>query len=315
MHAICLEASHNMGMGHLFRMVALARAMRASHIPITIFINQNQAAQSILASENLPHETIADKDDSNDWETPLIHKYGIRVWINDRLTTTAAHATRVKRTGAALVTFDDDGPGASLADLHFADLPFFWDQNLGGSRVLRGLDYLILDSRIEALKRKRDSINKTIITLGGADTHGATIKVISLIKELDWTATVVAGPAFEHWDELVSTADSRHTIKRNVPSMIEELSMHDLAVTGGGITAYEACALGLPAIVIANEGFEAPTGRLIESLGCGRFAGHHASMDKEAFRAPFDVHNMSTAGLEKVHTSGCANVMKELLCL
>ena len=38
--------------------------------------------------------------------------------------------------------------------------------------------------------------------------------------------------------------------------MAEEMSRHDLAVTGGGMTPFEANAAGLPCIVVANETFE-----------------------------------------------------------
>ena len=60
---------------------------------------------------------------------------------------------------------------------------------------------------------------------------------------------------------------------------MEEFSHYDLAITGGGITPFEANAAGLPCVVIANEDFEIPVGLGLEKLGGTVFAGHYSQID------------------------------------
>ena len=80
-------------------------------------------------------------------KTNCIHLVFIMVeaWINDRMDTDHHHAKRVKHEQVKLVTFDDKGSGAVEADLHIAALAFDPEEYLAGKKVLRGLDYLVLE--------------------------------------------------------------------------------------------------------------------------------------------------------------------------
>ena len=106
-------------------------------------------------------------------------------------------ARAVKDTGIPLVTFDDRGAGASLADLHIAALAFDVDEPLSGKRVVRGLDYLILNAEIARWRRQRTQLQSIMVSMGGSDTYGATVKIVALLRKLGRTATVVIGPGFQ----------------------------------------------------------------------------------------------------------------------
>ena len=93
------------------------------------------------------------------------------------------------------------------------------------------------------------------------------------------------------------------------------MSRHDLAITGGGITPFEAAASGLPTIVIANEAFEVPMAQLLAKIGCSVFAGHHSELDESVFSSGLDIAKMSQAGLDGVTLDGAAKVAAELLAL
>ena len=84
--------------------------------------------------------------------------------------------------------------------------------------------------------------------------------------------------------------------------------MHDLAVTGGGVTPFEALAGGLPCIVIANEEFEIPVGKALEALGGARFAGHHSAFDLTSVFQRVDIDRMSQAALDAVDLDGVRRV-------
>ena len=311
MFAICVESSHARGMGHLFRMRNLAHLLRARQLPFVLLINDHAPALDVLRREQLPFEVV-DLSQAAQWAPEVIHRHKPRVWLNDRLDTDLAHAQAVKAAGVALATIEDRGAGAALADLHIASL-VFTGEPLAGRRVLRGLDYLILNPEIAQWRRPRTEARSLLVTLGGTDTYGATVKAVALLRKHGRPATVIIGPGFLHQEALRAELTDDFELKVGVPSMIEEMSRHDLAITGGGVTSFEAAASGLPVIAIANEWFEVPMAQHLASLGAARFAGHHSALVESAFAVPVDVTTMSAAGLAHVPLHGAKRVCDALL--
>ena len=153
------------------------------------------------------------------------------------------------------------------------------------------------------------------MTLGGSDTYGVTVKVVKLLKEMGLTATVVIGAAFMHTATLHEVLTDSFTLKCGVPSMIEEYSYHELAITGGGITPFEANASGLPCVVIANELFEIPVGNELQRLGGSVFAGYHESLSRPLFSTDLPLEKMSQAGLRNIGLQGTQHVIGALMNL
>ena len=154
-----------------------------------------------------------------------------------------------------------------------------------------------------------------MISLGGSDTHGVTVKIAKWLGDNGMRATIILGPAFAHDDALASIDCRMFDIKRSVPSLAEEFYSHDIAITGGGLTAFEAAAAGLPTIVVANEPWEILHGQYLESLGCSRFAGPCEAMNLEVLHAPLDIESMSHAALSAVNAEGVKKVSQELLAM
>jgi spore coat polysaccharide biosynthesis predicted glycosyltransferase SpsG len=263
----------------------------------------------------MPVTTADVTDATSSWERTIVSQFGVTAWINDRLDTDRRHVARLKSLGVRTITFDDDGDGAPLYDLHVAALALIQGKQPKGRRALSGLEYLVLDPAIGPLRRKRNEGKRWVVCLGGADTYGVTVRVVELLKDSSASVTVLLGPAFRHDEELSHVIPVRFGIKRGVPSVPAELASHDVAVTGGGITAFEACCSGLPTIVVANERHEIPLGLHLASLGCARFAGHYSSVTAQAFTEPLPIVDMSEAGLERVPANGLAAVCDELQAL
>ena len=313
MIAICIEASHARGLGHLFKAVHFAALLRERKEPFVVLVNDDPKAASILDNHGIPWRSVPLADTSSDWESQIIREFGVEVWLNDRLETDLEHAERVKRHGVKLVTVDDRGTGAALADLHFAPLLFSDNTGLGGKRVLTGHKYLILSKEIDRYKRGRDRIGSIVVTLGGSDTYGVTLRIVKILKSLGKGATIVTGPSFGHKRELEKMLDGRFSVKSAVPSLVHEFSLHDLAITGGGVTPFEANASGLPCIVVASEEHEIEIGIHLAMLGSSLFAGHHSDIDEAVFKTPLDVCAMSKAGMEQITTKGAECLYREIV--
>jgi len=309
---VCVEASHERGMGHLYRVLALCEALLEREAPFRIFINRDDASQAILEQRGFPFDLVELDPVKSGWQPHAISRYGIQLWIDDRLNTDARHALLVKDRGIPLATFDDRGDGADVADLNVVALSFDTAEHLPGRKVLRGPGYLILNREIAGYRHARTGMGSVVVTLGGSDTYGATVKVVRILKAAGLGATVIVGPAFKHIAELEQVLDDRFVLKRNVPSLMEEFSHHALAITGGGITPFEANAAGMPCIIIANEDFEVPVGEGLARLGGAVFAGHHSRIDARKLTTPLPISVMSQAAMQALDLQGVGRVLNEI---
>lgn len=315
MFAICIESSHRRGLGHLFRAVNFIDCLKSNHEEAVVFVNDDKTAIKILEERGIKIETVDLRDHRSGWEAGLIVKYGVEIWVDDRLDTVDSHSRKIKDAGIKLVTLDDRGSGAELADINVASLPCSFGRGLKGMKVLESLDYLMLNREIANFKRLRKEGDRIIVTLGGSDTYGVTLKVVEILKGLDRKFTVHTGPAFEHRKELDAIIDKDVKVIRRVPSLIETLYDYDLAVTGGGMTPFEANAAGLPCIIVANETFEIPNGNFLEELGSSVFTGYHEDIDRSCFTNELDIEKMSAIGMEEIPLNGTQNVYNEMRAL
>jgi spore coat polysaccharide biosynthesis predicted glycosyltransferase SpsG len=305
-------------MGHFFRALNLASGLERAGQQCRIFINAHEPALRQLERLGRGYVIVDFEDARSDWEGRLIEEQGVRAWVNDRLDTDARHAALVKRRSIPLATFDDRGSGAALSDLNIAALALDPAEALPGRRVLRGVEYLVLDREITRYRRLRSEAKRLLVTLGGSDTYGVTVKVVRFLRAAGRAATVVIGPGFGHERELGEVLGPDFEFKRGVPSLVAEFAQHDLAITGGGMTPFEANASGLPCIVIASEPFEIPVALHLARLGGSVFAGYHAELDGPAFARRLlglPVEAMSRAGMTHIGTEGVERVVRELVAL
>lgn len=303
-------------MGHLFRAINLHKALREKgYGSVIALLGGHAPSQAWLERNAIPYVVTAANERSAAWEAALISQFRPKVWIDDRLDTDADHSICIKRAGLSIATFDDTGPGAALADLHVAALAGVRGQSPAGKRALVGTDYLIFPRELAQLRRVRTDNQRWLVTLGGSDTYGATISVIKWLNAKSKKATILLGPAFAHEKELDLLDTDSLVIKRSVPSLLEELAGHDLAITGGGLTAFEAAALGVPTVIIANEPWEVAHASYLQSLGCSVFAGAHNRINLDVLDKDMDVECMSNSALRAILPDGVDRVVDSLVKL
>jgi len=308
-------------MGHLFRALNLAHRLEEKGKPYVVLANRDKAALDILR-ENKISPIIVDLSDAvTDWEGRLIRERGITRWLNDRLDTSRETAEHVKAAGIPLYTIDDMGPGAALADGNFASLIFEDTGSIPGRQVYAGCRYLILNPEIATYRRMRGRLERILVTLGGSDTYGVTLGVIRYFKKLrrergfDQKLTILLGPgSVIRGEAKEAVRGTDFEIVCGVPSLMRFFQGFDAAVTGGGVTALEAAASGLPCMVIANEPHEEQIGRYLEQNGCGVFAGYYKEMAPERFAqiSGGDLPAMSRRGMETVDLDGAERVCRVL---
>lgn len=279
-YLICIEASHQRGMGHLFRGLHLAQALLGAGHQVLFAINRDACSLAILEKHYFPYEVI-DSYNEEGWEKRIIRDHAPDWWINDRLNTSVAHARAIRSTGCALATFDDHGEGASLAAYNFLAMDLCPERVFPNGRY--GPDYIILNQEIDSYKEKRiyrNGYEMIVVTFGGSDTYGVTPRVVRLLGTVnrDVAIHIVAGPNFRNHDELtdaVHESGRPFIIHNQVADLVAMLAEADLVICAGGITLFEAAALGVPALTVANEPHEVQVVEWFARHGFSVNAGFH----------------------------------------
>ena len=105
----------------------------------------------------------------------------------------------------------------------------------------------------------RDSFERLVISMGGSDpSFAAFVAYKAALKADGLMIDIVLGPAFsdDNWRRLEPNIDeTRTSTHRNVDhkELAELFAGADGCIVSGGITMFEAAAVGLPAIVISQN--------------------------------------------------------------
>jgi spore coat polysaccharide biosynthesis predicted glycosyltransferase SpsG len=135
-----------------------------------------------------------------------------------------------------------------------------------------GAGYFPLDE--EFLKYKPQKKDKrrfnVLVTMGGSDPNGITLKVVQAFQDLkNIDITVVVGPSFKYKKELENLSKSLSTnfkIEDSKSNMPELMANADLAITAFGITLYELAFMGVPSLVITNFESDERDAKALERL-------------------------------------------------
>lgn len=322
---ICIEASHQRGMGHLFRGMHLGQALSRSGHGVSFVINRDRASIDVLRSRGFSPD-IVDSYHSENWESPIIARHAPDWWINDRMDTDEGHARTVTAAGVRMATFDDHGGGAGLAAYDFLPLDLCPASPLPNGRY--GPRYLVLDPAIKDFREARKSRspgNSVVVTMGGSDTYGVSPAVVQALAAGTPQASlqVVAGPNFRHHEQLLDAArrvPNPPRVLERVDSLTALMAEADLVVCGGGVTLFEAAALGVTALTVANETHEIPVAEWFARQGFSLHAGFHRDDFADALSRDAEVllndaekrRRMGERGMALVDLGGAESIISLL---
>jgi spore coat polysaccharide biosynthesis protein SpsF len=174
---------------------------------------------------------------------------------------------RLREQGITIATIDDPTDRRLLVDLAFyPPVPQIermdWKGFMGQLYV--GWEWVILRQEFKRklpylnIKRKeihQSQLPKILVTMGGSDPKGMTLKVAKSLALLDdqFEVTIILGPGFVNRRELDKFCNNyMHScqILENISNMADVMAEVDLAVASFGVTAYELAAMHVPAIHI-----------------------------------------------------------------
>ncbi len=314
------RGNHQQGMGDLVGSEALGRAFRSQGMEVAVLAEQDPEATNYLKKAGLAHfqatHTAQDCRIVREWSPDCL--------VVNMLRSDLEYLKILRPLVQFLVTVDDDGPAATLADLCINPL-----YPVPGA--LSSPDFIPLKSEFQELHRQtrtwRPQVENILVTLGGADTYGFSplvVRAISSIPE-EISLKVIVGPAFRHEAEMQAAleglAGRSLEMERDVAEMGRYMAEADQAICSGGLTLFEMACTGTPAIVVCGEIFEVATASRLAARGFGVNLGFGADCTEGAIsRAVNDLVNdgakraaMGRRGRELVDGRGAQRSM-EAIC-
>jgi spore coat polysaccharide biosynthesis predicted glycosyltransferase SpsG len=186
---------------------------------------------------------------------------------------TAAWVNAARRAGVPVATIHDLGLSHVASDLTI-DGSILTGCARSSTQGLRGPAHMILDPDVLAHRLQpedRPPANVLIALGGGAHVHRLAARVCDAVaaRISDVQIHVAAG---------FSSTRRRPALARGEwvtapQGLAEELSRTTVAIVAGGITLYEACAIGVPAIALALTPTQRLTVRAIARHGAAVDAG------------------------------------------
>lgn len=258
-----------MGMGHVFRCLALARSFRAVMPDARIVFEMKDHAAGVAAVQAAGEQVTC-------W--PHMPDGAWDILVVDQLMVAPDEVATLRRRCRCLVSLDDAGAGHWQADVAINSLYACTAPRPAGSltRSHFGLEYTLMDAAFarQAFTVRQDMAH-VFLTQGGSDTWNCLSR---LVEELaPWLAChpgttlhVHTGPAFEHEESLaralanLPTPWQRHGRVPDLPALMAGM---DVAVAAGGVMTFELLAVGVPCLTITAEAKELETTAALARAG------------------------------------------------
>lgn len=247
-----VNGNNELGVGHVSRVLQLADEFYAKP---KIYYDFNQTSEELfngsayeIIGVNGPNGLIEQlKEDPCD------------VFVNDILSTSEEYMTKLRAVlpNARIINFEDEGPGALLADAVINAL--LEKTNIRNAKT--GSSFYIVPKTFLIYQpiTIKECVSRVLITFGGADPMGYTERVLDIILDnlsdyRDVVFEVVLGPAkkkTQHFDRYKQVPNI--VFHESISNMPEIMSRCDMAISSRGRTCFELAVMGVPTISIAQN--------------------------------------------------------------
>lgn len=233
------------GFGHLVRCRSLARALNVRPV-VSLRATRHTMRRAVelgcTVVEGGPRRVLA--------ETPC----DVLV-VDDPNHRAAAQWIRAgRRAGRRVVSVHDLGIGCLEGDL-VVDGSVVRKPVLrrAGGLVVAGPRFAVLDPRLLSWRRRGaepGGVFRVLIALGGGTNVTLAAEIADALTAADERIHVRIAGGFTAGGHLQMRVQPRVCWLGRSPGLGRELSRADVAVVGGGVTLYEACALGVPTVAV-----------------------------------------------------------------
>lgn len=287
MLGIRTDANEEIAMGHLMRCMSIAKQLKALGEE-SVFIISEAYAKSYIEECGFKCVCLGNHYNEKESETAVllevIKEYSISKLLLDSYEVTYEYMEALKAYGR-LCYIDDLNlfryPVDMIINYTFkTDRTKYDRMGYDKERFLLGEAYVPLRPEFGqepvAVKKQADSI---FLTTGGTDEYDM---IISILKEMQsdpqlsaMKKNVVIGKFYRNIEELHRLAEEYGKIQiyHDIPDIWRVMRMSDIAVSAGGTTLAELCAVGLPTVCFAIAENQLPGTAAYAAEGLMLFAG------------------------------------------
>ncbi len=245
------DAAKELGMGHVYRTLALAYSLARHQITIVLSDDKPLGAE-FFAEYPFEVATVA-----SDLEfLSFARKSKADLVVLDRLDNLAEFVTLLGGF-CKVVTFEDLGDGAEVADLVIADM--YEHPRVPAERQLTGVENAILAPSFESLKRHitfHETVEDVLVLFGGTDPSNLAVTALRALEFIEFPGrvTLVRGLGADLVDPKAYKLKLRVLSNvKNMPAVMEDA---DIALSSAGRTITELSSLGIPTICMAQNAKE-----------------------------------------------------------
>ena len=256
-----VEATPELGLGHLMRCLALAEKFKGSisNVAITFITSTNMVGEQVKSYDykliNLPLSK------NMTGEIKYYEKYLKKaMFITDIPNISEDYLKTLRKKACLVVSIDDGSDTIFCSDILINPnlSPKINHKYSSETQYYSGAKYVILKKafgKYAVKKQIKREVKSLFVCFGGSDRNNITQRVANTIQNMDINILIVVGIMYPYYNELVKDIKeySNIQIKRNVHNMDELIYDADLAVISGGTLLYETSAVRTPAIVICQN--------------------------------------------------------------
>lgn len=284
------DGSAALGMGHVYRSLAIADALRDVSRADVAFLMCADHGEGVITVSRHGYPVRVAKDSRVETVLEHVRDFSPAILINDLPELDGAYVRALAHVGATTVNLVD-----TLDDLerteHYAQVivSVMGEDRETPEGFYAGPEYAILRAHFHGKRKQvRGEPRLVLLTFGGSDPQGLTLKAARALEGLAPALEVVAvaGPAFSYRREF---SDLQERLARKVP-LINEAGGHiadlmleaDVVVCSGGMSVYEIAALGTPGIVLGQNAREDKRMREFARHGTVEYLGLGTETDEVA---------------------------------
>lgn len=340
-----VDASLQMGSGHVMRCLTLADELRQKGAEITFICREHtgnmntfvkdkgypvvrlqaEEAEYIKTPEDVAHSAwlgVSWQQDAA--ETIIVLENHQCDWlIIDHYSIDRRWEQELRPYSGKIMVIDD------LADRQH-DCDLLLDQNLYQSmetryenlipvscKKLLGPKYALLRPEFvnarKNLRQRNGHINRVLVSYGGVDPSNETEKALHALSdfgERKLNIDVVLGSGNLHKENIqkICAANAGFKCHGMIDNMAELMAKADLAIGAGGSTIWERCALGLPSFITVLAENQLELAEYCARQGLFFYLGKSTSVSSEKILDAIKVFAFSPENLQSYSTLGLATV-------
>ena len=288
------DGGREIGMGHIRRCLSVSAALQELGGQ-TCFLVADDAAVSLLDAQGQDYRVL-----NSSWQNPeeelktmlpMLREGGKGVFFADSYYVTAEYLRQIGEL-MPVCCMDDMGISGLPVDL-LINYNIFATSSLytmgdGKTNYLLGTKYAPLRREFQnAYQPVREKAERVLITTGGSDRYDLTGQILRNAlqkpKTKDLEYCVVSGPYNEHLPQLLEMERKYGNVHiySNVTRMSELMQSCDIAVTAGGSTMYELCAVGVPILCFSFVDNQEKIVEEFRKRRIVRFAGNYLTQKEQ----------------------------------